>query len=325
MPVRVSAIVPVGRRRGDLAELYADYKAGLQASGSTFEIIFVLDGAAPEVLQQLRKLLDAGEQILVIELARRFGEAAAVNVAYSQSAGERIVILPAYAQVQGSAIAALLGALDEADVAIGVRTPRSGGPLERLRRRAFHSLLAAATGWTYRDLGCNARALHRRVLERVHVYADQLRFLPILATRQGFRAVEVEVRQSPRDSRLQPYGLREYVRWSLDLFTVFFLVRFTKTPLRFFGSVGAGAFLFGSAGLLWIIVERLFFGEPMADRPALVLTTMLIVLGVLLFALGLLCELVIFTNARHIRDYQVSRIVGMQTRDPERSDGAADR
>jgi glycosyltransferase involved in cell wall biosynthesis len=324
-PVEVTAIIPVGRRRSDLGELYADYKEGLKACRLPFEMIFVVDGPSPEVLRQLRALVESGEQILIIELARRFGEAAAVNVAFSQATGRHIVILPAYAQVQSSAIATLLDGLSAADVTIGVRTPRSGGFLERLRRRAFHSLLAAATRWTYRDLGCNARALHRRVLEHVHIYADQLRFLPILATRQGFRVVEVEVRQSPRDARLQAYGLREYFRWTLDLFTVFFLVRFTKTPLRFFGSVGAGAFLLGSAGLLWIIVERLFLDEPLSDRPALVLTTMLIVLGVLLFALGLLCELVIFTNARHIKDYQVSRIVGTPSPDPEQSHGALDR
>ena len=95
----------------------------------------------------------------------------------------------------------------------------------------------------------------------------------------------------------------------LDIFTIFFLVRFTKKPLRFFGMVGLTIFGIGSLLVAWLIVEKLFFGQGLAARPALLLSTLLVVLGLQLFALGLLGELIIFTHARAIKDYQIERVI----------------
>jgi hypothetical protein len=86
-------------------------------------------------------------------------------------------------------------------------------------------------------------------------------------------------------------------------------VRFTKKPLRFFGMIGLTLAGVGMLLLLYLIVERLGFGEPLADRPALLLTSLLVVLGLQLFAIGLLGELIIFTHARDIKDYQVDSVI----------------
>jgi hypothetical protein len=85
--------------------------------------------------------------------------------------------------------------------------------------------------------GCGARAMKRRVLEEIVLYGDQHRLLPALAERQGFRTVEVQVRQSALDQNEKGYSAKEYLHRLLDIFAVFFLVRFTKKPLRFFGMV----------------------------------------------------------------------------------------
>ena len=100
---------------------------------------------------------------------------------------------------RGDEIAKLVAALDHCDLAVARRWPRAGGPFERLRRGAFHGLLACVTGLRFRDLGCGARACNRRVLEEIQLYGDQHRFLPVLADRKGFRVREVDVRQSPED------------------------------------------------------------------------------------------------------------------------------
>jgi hypothetical protein len=160
-----------------------------------------------------------------------------------------------------------------------------------------------------RDLGCGARAMRRQVLEELSLYGDQHRFLPILAYRQGFRVTEVEVAQSKQDRFDGVYQAREYIHRILDIVTVFFLVRFTKKPLRFFGMVGVTIFSIGTLLTLWLVVERLFLGHALSDRPALLLTSLMIVLGLQLFALGLLGELIIFTHARAIKDYQVEKVI----------------
>jgi hypothetical protein len=90
---------------------------------------------------------------------------------------------------------------------------------------------------------------------------------------------------------------------------VFFLVRFTKKPLRFFGMVGVSTFAIGALLVIWLVMDRLFFGHALAARPALLLSSLLVVLGLQLFALGLLGELIIFTHAKALKDYQVERVV----------------
>jgi len=307
--VDYSVIVPVSGRHSDATDLYYEYRAGLNALGRPYQLIFVLDGPQQEFAAGLEKLLDAGEQFTVIGLTRFFGEATALMAGFSKAVGRIIITLPAYHQIEGSEIVKLVSALDQNDVAVGRRWPRVGGVFERMRRAVFHGLLARVTHLKFNDLACGARAFKRQVLEELNLYGDQHRFLAVLADRQGFRVSEVNLKQSPKDRFSGIYRPREYTRGFLDIFTVFFLVRFTKRPLRFFGMLGITMFALGGAWTALLVVQRLFFSLSLADRPALLLSTLLIVLGLQLFALGLLGELIIFTHARHLKDYQIAEVI----------------
>jgi hypothetical protein len=234
---------------------------------------------------------------------------------FEHSSGGTILTLPAYNQVRGTEVARLIDALKDCDIAVGRRWPRAGGAFEGLRRGLFHSVLGWITGVRLHDLGCGARAFSRRVLEEIQLYGDQHRFLAVLAERQGFLVREVDLAQSPEDRFKGIYGPRDYARGLLDIFTVFFLVRFTKKPLRFFGMVGLTIFGIGSVLVAWLIAEKLMFGQGLASRPALLLSTLLVVLGLQLFALGLLGELIIFTHARAIKDYQIERVIQFKRQD----------
>jgi glycosyltransferase involved in cell wall biosynthesis len=305
----VSVIVPVGVRQTPIAELYPEYKSGLRLLGTPYELIFVLDGPQPAVESTLVQLAAEGEPVTVVSLTRAFGEATALMIGFEHAVGSVIITLPAYLQVEGHEIGKLVAALGDADIAVGYREPRASSLFQRLRQRAFHGLLRIITRLSFRDLGCNARALRRRVLEEIYLYGDQQRFLPLLAERQGFRVREVALRQSKGDRHDDMYRPRTYARGFLDIFTVFFLVRFTKKPLRFFGMIGVATFSLGILELLYLVFERIYFHSPLADRPALLLASLLIVLGVQIFALGLLGELIIFTHAGGSKDYKVDRVI----------------
>jgi glycosyltransferase involved in cell wall biosynthesis len=308
-PVHLSIIVPVGARHADAEELYHDYRSGLESLGTTYELIFVLDGARQKFAEGLKRLAEAGEQFTVVALTRWFGEAAALMAGFGEARGTTVVTLPAYFQIDPADIGKLVAALDTADLAIGRRYPRVSKMLEGLRRRVFHGLLAWVTRVRFHDLGCGARAFKRQVLEELQVYGDQHRFLAVLADRQGFKVREVEVRQSPRDRFKGVYRPGEYAHGFLDIFTVFFLVRFTKKPLRFFGMVGVSTFVIGALLITYMVAERLFLDEALASRPALLLASLMVVLGLQLFAIGLLGELMIFTHARQLKDYQIDQVI----------------
>ena len=307
--IELSVIVPVGIRHSEIGELYSEYHDAVGRTGLRSEFIFVLDGRFPDIEAKLQTWAGGAIGITIVKLTRTFGEATALMAGFEQASGELILTLPAYHQIVASEIEKLVSALNSTDVAIGVREPREEAWHERIRRRAFHGIVGSVTGMRLRDLGCGARAMRRQVLEELTLYGDQHRFLPVLAYRQGFRVTEVEVAQSKLDRFDGVYQAREYIHRILDIVTVFFLVRFTKKPLRFFGMVGVSIFSIGTVLTLWLVVERLFLGHALSDRPALLLTSLMIVLGLQLFALGLLGELIIFTHARAIKDYQVEKVI----------------
>ena len=305
----ISVIVPVGERQTPIDRLFAEYDSGLASLGIPYEFVFVLDGPHPSVESALVKLIAQGKPVTVVSLTRYFGEATALMIGFERAGGSIILTLPAHLQVEGAEIGKLVAALDDAHMAVGYREPRASSWWMTLRQRTFHGLLKLVTRLSFRDLGCAVRALDRKVLEEVHLYGDQQRFLPLLAERQGFRVRQVPVRQSKDDRRDEMYRPRTYTRGILDIFTMFFLVRFTKKPLRFFGMIGIATFSLGILELMYLIFERLYFHSPLADRPALLLASLLIVLGVQIFALGLLGELIIFTHAGGAKDYKVDRVI----------------
>jgi len=134
------------------------------------------------------------------------------------------------------------------------------------------------------------------------------------AAQLGFRVVELEVAQDSRDIGRVFFSPGVYVRRILDIATVIFLTKFTKKPLRFFGLVGSTVAAAGGAIVLYLVGQRLLFNVALADRPALILGSLLVVLGVQLFAIGLIGELIIFTHARHIKEYQIEQTVNMTTK-----------
>jgi hypothetical protein len=303
-------IIPVGRRHDKILELYEGYRAGLESVRLPHEFIFVMDGPYRDVMTEVETLIDSGPgNILMVVLSRSFGESTAIMAGAERATGDIILTLPAYHQINAEDIGKLIAPLETKDVAQGWRWPRKGNPLERLRRSVFHSFVGRFTGMRLHDLGCGARAMRRVVLQEISLYGDQHRLLAVLANRQGFSVTEVELRQSERDRYSGVYTPREYVHFVLDVFTVFFLVRFTKKPLRFFGMLGASMFGIGALLVMYLVFERLVFSESLADRPALLLSALVVVLGLQLFALGLLAELIIFTHARHLKDYQAAEII----------------
>ncbi|HEY4369190.1 MAG TPA: glycosyltransferase [Steroidobacteraceae bacterium] len=304
----LSVIVPVADRHDDLVDLYRDYLRHLQGHAATLEFIFVIDGNFPQAAQSLHRLAQHESSVHVIELPRQFGESTALTVGFEHSTGKVVMTLPAYRQVESAFLGGLLDTLGTADMVVARRFPRVDSKLQRARGAAFNGLLHWVTGSAVHDIGCNVRAIRRHVLNEIRLYGDLYMFLPLLAHREGFRVVELNLPQS-RNSAPTFYKPGVYVRRLLDILTIFFLLKFTKKPLRFFGLVGAGFLGLGALALSLIVVQRLVFQVPLADRPALLLSTLLVVLGVQMVALGLVGELIIFTHAGDLKEYKIERIL----------------
>lgn len=307
--IELSVIVPVTDRYDPICEVYHEYKHGIEATSMAAEIIYVLDGPFPEVLKALFALREQGERIRIITLAKRFGEATALTVGFNHSSGDTLLTLPAYQQVKATEIPRLVEALKECDMVLARRWPRVDSLLNRIRSKVFNLLLRFDPDLPMHDAGCNVRVFKRQVADEVYIYGDLHTFFPMMAHRHGFKVNELAVTQSERDRSRRSYPTAHYLNRLLDIVTVFFLTKFTKRPLRFFGLVGATTLAFGLIATLYVVSQRLLFGVGLTNRPALLLSSLLIVLGIQIFAIGLIGEIVIFTHARELREYTIEQVI----------------
>lgn len=307
----VSVVVPVTERPVPLGELYREYAAGLGAADREVEFIFVAPAWRHEELEPLRDLRDRGEPVRVLEVGGEITEAGLLKAGAGRARGRILLTLPAYYRIEPDALPELVDAVarDEADLAVACRSPRRDPWINRLQNRAFHGLLRLLVGATVRDTGCGVRAMRPEVIENVPLYGDFYRFLPVLAAREGYRVRELETPQHERDADPRVYGPGTYVRRLVDLLGVFFLTRFTYKPLRFFGLVGSVLGAAGAVVLALVFVQRVA-GQPLADRPLLVLGVLLATLGVQAVALGLVGEIIVHFNVPERPGYRIVEDTG---------------
>jgi hypothetical protein len=303
----VSVVVVVSERPINLRGLYDAYSRALQEAGWVYEFIFVIEGGLVGISKPLLELRASGEPVRVVEVAQPVGEAMLLRLGAARAQADVILSIPAYWRVDPDSVPRLLATVDEgADMAVACRWPREDSWVNRLQNRAFHKMVRRVSGSELKDLACGVRAFRTIVLDEVPLYGDFYRFFPLLAHRVGFRVAEVPLPQHPEDvtPRVYPPGI--YLRRLLDLLGMFFLLRFTNKPLRFFGIVGSGLSFAGFVVLLVLAVQRIE-GQGLADRPMLLLGVLFLALGVQAIALGLIGEIIVFLSSPEHPPYRIAR------------------
>lgn len=317
----ISVIVPVTERHDDLSKLFEVYSSSLDATGRPLEFIFVVDGGFAGAANALESLTPDRHELKVITFTRTFGESAALSIGFEHARHDLIMTLPAYQQVAAEDLPKLIDALEEADMVVARRSPRVDAGINQFSGKLFHTLVRAITHTGFTDLGCSVRLIRRAVIDEIEIYGDQHRFLPILVDRLGFKVVEAGARQASSEANLRVYRPGVYLSRLIDLMGVFFVVRFTKKPLRFFGMLGSVLLAGGGLILLVVAAQRLAFDTALSDRPILLLGSLCVVLGLQLFAVGLIGELIIFTHAKDFKEYSVSETVNFHNVDDNVADG----
>ena len=307
----ISVVIPVCYGGGDLCELYRQYSRELSKTGYSCEFIFVIDGNDRKMSERQKQLKEVDPDIRVFTSNRSIGEASALAFGFEKARSPIVITLPAYFQVEPREIHQVIQTLaqNDADLVISQRCPRKESLFGRLRSYVFHRLVGMVTGRIHHDLACGVRAMKRQVAREVALYGDLHYFFPVLAYQRGFKVAEIAVQPSRHDSGRRVFQPASYLRRVLDLVNLFFLVKFTRKPLRFFGSVGLA--LFGSGAIItgYLGAYRLLEFGGISQRPLLMLGVLLMVVGIQLFSIGLLGELIIFTHARHVKEYQIRDVL----------------
>lgn len=309
--VPISVVIPVAAGGEDPRELFAELSKELAGTGDC-EFVFVVDGRENPALAAIREIKrDAGDAVTVVVFARPFGESAALMAGFQQARGSIILALLPDLQVEPSSLTNVVRPLleEEADLVVGRRFPRRDSWFNRLQSRAFHWVVRTLTSTDFHDISCGVWAMKSTVARELRLYGDLHRFIPILAMSLGFEVREGKLSHRLRHGSVQLFTVGAYFRRLLDALTIFFLVRFTRRPLRLFGTVGLA--LAGVGGVLttYLGIYRLLGLGSIGERPLLLLGVLLIVLGVQSLSIGLLGEIIIFTHARKVTGYRVAEII----------------
>ena len=302
----VSVIVPVTDANAPLRELVPAYTRALTEAGYPHDIVIVLDGVRGAIETEL-KAMAATMPIKVVRLqGSGLGEPIALAAGVERSSGDLIVCAPQYLQAEPGDLVKVARSLDQgADCVATWRHPRIDPWLNRLQSSLFNSVLRWVMGVRFHDLNSSLRGLRRHVLQDVSVYGDLYRFLPVLAQRQGFKVVEIQVRHREERGQAGFYGLGVYARRLLDVLAITFLTRFTQKPLRFFGMLGFAAMALGILLCALPLWEKIIKDLSLTDRPLFYLGILAIAFGVQLLGFGLVGEIIIFTQAKHLSDFKV--------------------
>jgi glycosyltransferase involved in cell wall biosynthesis len=294
------------KRVGEMAEIVQE-----ALDGRPYEIVLLDDGAGfgRTVMESLRGRATA---VKVVRFAKTFGESAAVDAALPHAHGDIILTLPARVPFSADEVRALLdGVGNGADLVIGYRSGDPARGMEKLPIRMYQWMTRRATGVSFRDLNSGVRAFRREVAEEIALYGEMIRFLPVLAAGRGYRVDQVPLSGSwPKNNGRKTLPKPTvYLNRMIDILTLYFLLRFTRKPLRFFGLLGAFLLLPGILINVYLFVYRIFLRHGIAGRPLLLLGILLTVLGVQMISIGLVGEMIIFTHSRETRDYSVLEVL----------------
>lgn len=302
----LSVVVQVDRER-EAMEIYREYAPSLRELGMSVEFLFVSSPGGGNRGEATPGRDEVEGSVRLIEVGQPVGQSAVLRLALEHCLGRIIITLPPALRVKPDALPELVRKIEAGnDVAVAWRWPRRDGWINRLQSGFVTWLYNVLTGARLHDVTCRVHAVRRAVLAEIPLYGSYFRFLPVVAERQGFRVVEVPVQQHTGAGRLRVYTPGVYLGWLIDLFGIFFLLRFTYRPLRFFGSLGAVFAMLGSAILAVIFVQRMA-GQGIANRPILVLGVLLLTLGVQFVALGLLGEIIVHFQASPGSTYRTTR------------------
>lgn len=293
----VSLVVPGLNEGESLAELARRVQSALGNVG-TYEIIFVDDGSTDDTWQRIAALNREDPNVRGVSLRRNFGKAMALTAGFRVSRAPILIMMDADLQDDPDDLPRFVEKIREGfDVVVGWKVKRQDPLNRRLLSKLFNGTVSWLTHVQLHDMNCGFKAYRREVIETVPIYGDMFRFIPALASAQGFRVGEIPITHHSRKYGRSRYGLERVLRGLFDLLSVLFLIRYSRRPMHLFGLVGL---VLGGGGILINIYLSVLWlrGIGIGSRPLLLLGVLMTITGVQFASLGLLGEFLAYQNQK---------------------------
>ncbi len=313
----ISIVVPLLNEEGNLELLHQKITAALTPLKQPYEIIFVNDGSNDSSPQVLQALFDSDPAVRVIHFQANYGKTAGLTAGFRHCKGDIVITMDADLQDDPAEIPAMLDKLNEGFDLVAAWRHRRQDPIDKTwPSRVFNWAVPKFSGVKLHDFNCGFKVYRRAVTEQIPLYSDFHRFIPVLAAGKGFCITELAVHHHPRHAGKSKYGAGRATRGLVDFITVLFLTTYLKHPLRLFGTAGLITFGFGTlielylAGL-WIAREIGGVADipPIGTRPLFIVGILAIILGIQLFSIGLLGEMLRYFTFKPEQEYVIKSVL----------------
>jgi glycosyltransferase involved in cell wall biosynthesis len=296
----LSLLLPVYNEEDNLQELHEKIIASMENLGHSFEVIYVDDGSTDRSFELLKNFAANDSRVRVIAFRRNYGQTAAMAAGIDAARGDVLIPMDADLQNDPADIEQLLAKLNEGyDVVSGWRKDRQDAFLTRiLPSKLANGLISRIGGVPLHDYGCSLKAYRREILKEVHLYGEMHRFIPIFASWSGGRVTEIPVTHHPRVAGKSKYGLSRTIKVVFDLVTIKFMASYLTKPLYIFGWAGVLSFAISVFSALFAFSMKFLHWPKHADfiqTPLPVLAMIMLVLGIQLFLMGLIAEMLVRT------------------------------
>lgn len=298
----LTIIVPLFNEEESLPELTAWIHRVIDPKGWKFEIIMIDDGSRDGSWDTVTRLASSDDTIHGIRFRRNYGKSAALYHGFKAARGRVVVTMDADLQDSPEEIPEMFRMVTEDgwDVVSGWKQHRQDNKLTKnLPSKLYNATARWITGIRLHDMNCGLKAYKNEVIKDIEVYGEMHRYIPYLAKNAGYeRITEKPVHHQKRKYGKSKFGMERFVNGFLDLLSLWFLSTFGKKPMHFFGFTGILMFLAGFILTVILISAKLIHQaggahfRPVTDQPLFYLALLSVILGVMLFLAGFICEMV---------------------------------
>jgi glycosyltransferase involved in cell wall biosynthesis len=296
--MQFSLVIPLLNEAESLVELQQWIDQSLK--GKFYEIFFIDDGSTDTSWEVISQLAAKYSHIKGIRFQRNYGKSQALHAAFARVQGDYVVTLDADLQDSPEEILPMTALLEgnQWDLISGWKKKRYDSILfKNLPSRLFNWAARCVSGIYLHDFNCGLKVYKKEVVQTIEVYGEMHRYIPVLAAQSGFQNIgEKVVQHQARKYGKSKFGIERFVRGFLDLITLWFLHRFGKYPMHFFGLLGTLMLLLGFGFTAYLGIDKLFIHTSrslISQRPEFYIALTTMILGAQFFIAGFLAELIL--------------------------------
>jgi len=310
-PVDVSIVIPLLNEEDSLLKLNDWIFKVLKNQSLSFEIIYIDDGSTDKSWISIVGLSEKYSNIKGIRFAKNFGKSQALHAGFESANGKYVITLDADLQDSPEEIPQLIKNLNEGgyDLISGWKKKRFDSILfKNLPSKLFNWAARRVSGINLNDFNCGIKVYRNEVIKNIDVYGEMHRYIPLLAAQEGFNKIgEQIVQHQARKFGYTKFGADRFFKGFLDLITIWFINKFGKRPMYFFGLWGSLMLILGFCFTLYLGIDKLFFdvqARLITNRPEFYIALTLMLLGSQFFIAGFLGE-IILRNKKNKKRYTI--------------------